>query len=308
MTDYRIGLGNTNADELQGVGISPTPPTNNQGLIYNSTTGLWTPSSVIASVTAPEIEATFTAANQIYKGTGAGTGALQDFDTVLNFQFGAAGQLFAGTGVSTGEKLGIGSAGQRLTVGGADPSGLEWSNPVNPALQYNDLLGWTSDPSVGIQGVILSLSATVFVHRIPLPAPITVTNLLIACSALGLTLSYVALFKSDGTIIGQSADQSTAWGATGALGLYTLPLVGGPHVCTPLAANDFLWAGVYVGTAATRPGFQVIHNSYGYLFNVGCSTARSRTAYVAQSNSPTLISFVPSSLATTNPFAWMGLS
>ena len=79
------------------------------------------------SVTAAAIEATFTAANQIYKGTGSGTGALQDFGTVLNFQFAAAGQLFVGTGAGTGEKLAIGSAGQVLTVGGADPSGLEWA-------------------------------------------------------------------------------------------------------------------------------------------------------------------------------------
>ena len=44
--------------------------------------------------------------------------------------FGAQGQLFAGTGVGTGETLAKGTAGQVLTVGGADPSGLEWSNPA----------------------------------------------------------------------------------------------------------------------------------------------------------------------------------
>ena len=81
-------------------------------------------------VSAAAIEATFTAANQIYKGTGAGVGALQDFGTVLNFQFAAAGQLFVGTGLGTGEKLAIGSAGTVLTVGGADPSGLEWAAPA----------------------------------------------------------------------------------------------------------------------------------------------------------------------------------
>jgi hypothetical protein len=309
MTDYRIGLGNTNADELQGVGISPTPPTNNQGLIYNSTTGLWTPSSVIASVTAPEIEATFTAANQIYKGTGAGTGALQDFDTVLNFQFGAAGQLFAGTGVSTGEKLGIGSAGQRLTVGGADPSGLEWSNPVNPALQYNDLLGWTFDGggagcSNNNQG-----PAYVILNRIPLPAAITVTNVLINLTVFGVTIthSFLALYNSAGTIIGQTADQSTAWMGGGALGLYTLPLVGGPYLCAPLGANDFLWAAFYCGTGATRPSFSQSQGSNSIPV-AGCTTARLRCAYINQSNTATLGNISPAGLTALAAPYWMAIS
>jgi hypothetical protein len=44
--------------------------------------------------------------------------------------FTVAGQLFVGTGNGTGERLGIGTAGQVLTVGGADPSGLEWATPA----------------------------------------------------------------------------------------------------------------------------------------------------------------------------------
>lgn len=85
---------------------------------------------VTSAASLAAINASFTAANQIIKGTGNGTGELIDFDTTLNFQFGAKGDLFAGTGSGTGEKLGIGSAGTVLTVGGADASGLEWSAPA----------------------------------------------------------------------------------------------------------------------------------------------------------------------------------
>ena len=85
---------------------------------------------VTSAASLAAIKASFTAANQIIKGTGNGTGELIDFDTTLNFQFGAKGDLFAGTGSGTGEKLGIGSAGTVLTVGGADASGLEWSAPA----------------------------------------------------------------------------------------------------------------------------------------------------------------------------------
>ena len=41
--------------------------------------------------------------------------------------FTAVGQLFAGTGNGTGELLGSGASGSVLTVGGADPTGLQWS-------------------------------------------------------------------------------------------------------------------------------------------------------------------------------------
>ena len=40
--------------------------------------------------------------------------------------FTAAGQLYVGTGSGTGELLAKGTAGQVLQVGGSDPSGLEW--------------------------------------------------------------------------------------------------------------------------------------------------------------------------------------
>lgn len=47
-----------------------------------------------------------------------------------------AGDLIAGTGNATIERLGIGAAGAVLTVGGADPSGLEWSAPIGAQVAY----------------------------------------------------------------------------------------------------------------------------------------------------------------------------
>jgi hypothetical protein len=48
----------------------------------------------------------------------------------VNSGFTAAGQIRVGTGGGTGELLGAGVAGQVLTVGGADPSGLKWLGPM----------------------------------------------------------------------------------------------------------------------------------------------------------------------------------
>jgi hypothetical protein len=258
-----------------------------------------------------QIEGLFTAANQIFKGTGSGTGELIDFGTTLNFQFGAAGQLFAGTGVGTGEKLAVGSAGQVLTVGGADPSGLEWSNPVNPALEYNDLLGWTHDPAMNNISVFpLPTAGYIYFGRIPLPAPMTVTNVWLLLETLGLTLvnSYVGLYNSNGALIGQSTDQSTAWGALGATGIKTIPLAGGPYVCTPLAANDFLWAAFYIGTAVTAPAFNLAINGTNVHSSAGTTTARTRYGAFGVSSTATLPSITPANLIPAQYPYWQGIS
>jgi hypothetical protein len=183
---------------------------------------------------------------------------------------------------------------------------------LNPALQYEDILGWAYDPTAGNSEQLLwGGPAHINLVRIPLPVAMTVTNVLCHVTTLGLTLthSYLALFTSNGTVIGQSVDQSTAWGATGATGLYTLPLVGGPFVCTPLAANDFLWAAWYEGTAITRSKMLIANNNIsGDNYLSFTSAPRSRFGYIAQADTATLASIV---LANVLPMAnalWLGIS
>jgi hypothetical protein len=179
------------------------------------------------------------------------------------------------------------------------------------ALQYNDLLGWTFDPAAIAGGAFYNPpAAQVVVNRIPLPAQKTVTNLFIYVATLGVTLThtYVALFKSDGTVIGQSVDQSTAWSVGGATGIYKLPLVGGPYVCTPLAANDFLWAAYYQGTAATSVTVCSSSGGDGGASNAGCTPARTRSGTVSQANTATLASINPGSISPGGNIYWMGIS
>jgi hypothetical protein len=181
---------------------------------------------------------------------------------------------------------------------------------LNPALQYNDLLGWTSDIADGSLTFDPIAAGYIYLGRIPLPAPLTVTNIWMVLEILGLTLvnSYVALYNSAGTVIGQSADQSTAWGAGGSTGIKTIPLVGGPYVCAPLAANDFLWAAHYVGTATTAPAFLFANNGAAERSSAGTTTARSRFAVIGQSNTATLPSITPSGLIPAQYPYWHGIS
>jgi hypothetical protein len=178
------------------------------------------------------------------------------------------------------------------------------------SMQYNDLLGWTFDGYLSSSNVAPTAVASIQLLRIPLPAQLTVTNVLMAVAIIGLTLthSFLALFKSDGTVIGQTADQSTAWGTGGSnYAQFVLPLAGGPKVCTPLAANDFLWAGLYIGTAATLPTFPGLAATSSSQANLARSRLRCGTYAVA--DTATLPSIVPGSI-TNYPTAaiWFGLS
>ena len=180
---------------------------------------------------------------------------------------------------------------------------------LNPALQYNDLLGWTFDGGGAPYVNNTNGAQYVVVNRIPLPAAITVTNVLIDLTVFGVTIthSFLALYNSAGTIIGQTADQSTSWMAGGALGIYTLPLVGGPYLCTPLGANDFLWAAHYHGTHVTAPTFAQSGASI-VIANAGCTTARLRNGYIFQANTATLGNISPAGLTVFGAPYWMAIS
>lgn len=79
---------------------------------------------------ASDVEGLFTADQQIFSGTGNGTGELIDLLAALKEYFASAGQLITGTGAGTGELLAAGAANSVLTVAGADPSTLSWAQPV----------------------------------------------------------------------------------------------------------------------------------------------------------------------------------
>jgi hypothetical protein len=174
------------------------------------------------------------------------------------------------------------------------------------SMQYNDLLGWTNEPENCNGAYAPNAAATLQLHRIPLPKSLTVTNICIQIGTQGtvLTHCFVALFKSDGTIVGQSADQSASWSSTQYTYL-TLALAGGPYVCAPLAANDFLWPALYIGTASVLPTFY--GPAGGGPANVGTVAARTRQGTIAQADTATLVSIVPASISQGIVTCWFGL-
>jgi hypothetical protein len=84
------------------------------------------------------------------------TGAVVLSAADVESTFTAKGQLFAGTGSGTGDLVTTGTAGQVLTVGGADASGLEWTTPAGGSVvpsQYTQTT-ITSDPAPAVIGTI----------------------------------------------------------------------------------------------------------------------------------------------------------
>lgn len=186
---------------------------------------------------------------------------------------------------------------------------LYQTTPVNTAVllapyAYNDLLGASVDDMASCQTspVALGSAAVLYLVRIPLPNPISITSVLTNLGTIAgaaLTNSFVVVFQSNGAVVGQTADQSATWAASGGLGIKTVALVGGPFAVSPLAANDFIWAAYYVGTAAgTLPAFQKGGTSSGASgVNIGTAAARTRVGSIAQANTATIANITPASIA-----------
>ncbi len=89
------------------------------------TPGTWGLSGASATVTAASIEGAFTAASQIFLGTGTNSGQLINLLGAIELMFSAAGQLIMGTGSATGQLLNPGPSGYVLTSQGTG-SALTW--------------------------------------------------------------------------------------------------------------------------------------------------------------------------------------
>lgn len=143
-------------------------------------------------------------------------------------------------------------------------------------------VAWSYDPVSCSTGSAM-VAGTLYLSRLRLRRAAPGTTLLMWVQAVGVTLTagqcFAGLWRSDGTLVGISADQSAAWQS---LGLKNTPLVGGPF---PLAAGDY-YAGAW-SNGVTPPAFFRSTNSGG-LPNMGSLTGflRMGTADVGLTTTP----------------------
>ena len=169
------------------------------------------------------------------------------------------------------------------------------------AQAFNDMLGWSADWALASTGTALPGAASVVLCKVPLPQAISITNVLYHLTTVAgstLTHCFMAVFKSDGTFVGQTADQTTIWETGGTTGLKSPALAGGPFPVAPLAPNDFVWVAFYVGTAAgTLPSFMKVNTGNGADYSWHLAVARTRFGSIAQADTATLASITPSGIA-----------
>jgi hypothetical protein len=164
-------------------------------------------------------------------------------------------------------------------------------------------------------------AATVYLNKLPLAGSGTstysVTNVVAYLNTKAtstLTHSYAGIVSSGGSLIAQSADQSSSgsnWSSTGTNGLVTVPMVGNPITITPTSVDDFVYVCLYIGTTAgTAPIFQASSSGSPTAFmNMALAAAASMTATQAVADTATpFTGLTLSSNTATAQAIWVALS
>ncbi|TXS16344.1 hypothetical protein EAO70_12970 [Streptomyces sp. adm13(2018)] len=149
---------------------------------------------------------------------------------------------------------------------------LEAANATRPA--DSSLKAWTFDPATNLVAQVLTTGLLEMV-KLPIRTATTITNIVAAISTAGsgLTASqnWAGLYSSAGTLLSQTADQTTAWASTG---VKVMPLAA-PQV---VAAGTYYVAFVSNGTT---PPQMPRGSSLGIgadLLNLGLTAATARYA------------------------------
>lgn len=168
--------------------------------------------------------------------------------------------------------------------------------------------------SCATSGTILTTAGSVYGSAIFIREKVTISTLYMNVTVAGATLTagqcWGLLYNSSGTLIGQSADQSTPWATAG---LQTMALAASATGSLTLPAGMY-W-GACVATGTTLPTFSRSAMSSASValvssfYNLGAGAAQSRTGVLATGITTTPANITPSAItqATGIPY-WLGLN
>jgi len=173
----------------------------------------------------------------------------------------------------------------------------------NASPQDQDLLAWSYDP-VMQTGSSTPPAGVLTLIKVPVYRACAVTNLLleVAIAGSGLTSgeNWAGLYTADGALIGQTADQSSAWES---FGLNTTALAGGPYYLSQG------WVYVVILTnGTTSPAFGRATVQGSGAVNAGLTVAAARHAVnsSAQTTLPSSITMSGNAFSATT--YWAALS
>lgn len=230
----------------------------------------------------------------------------------------ASGGFGAGAGTFTPV-----ARGQEGTTGVAHPVGsyvaqvLTASSLARIAHRIPDpsdqsLLSWSADSAGAFDSATATLvSGTLQIVRVPMPFPMTITNVVYAVTNAGATLTaaqnFVGIYDSAGTRQALSADQSTLWTS---VGLKTTAMTS-PWTPATTGSSAFCWV-VFLSVGTTPPRLAIVNNTavVGAIaaINAGTTTANTRFGRnaAAQTSLPATITLATN--ANSGVSVWVALS
>ena len=156
-------------------------------------------------------------------------------------------------------------------------------------------LAWNFDPASAYVLNTIPAGNTIYLMRINIRQPMSITNVILylVTVASGLTSgeNYAGLLSSSGTLLGVTADQTSAW-ETGGGTYHVMALAGGPYTVSP----PFVWV-PFVWNGGTGPTLAEIHADQATLNNVGTSVSTARAA--TNGTGTSLASITPASNSFT---------
>lgn len=190
----------------------------------------------------------------------------------------AKGDLVAATANDTPARVAVGTDGQVLTADAASAAGVKWATPTAatsapdtlrgvPGPKDHGLEAWSIDPRV-ITGSVAPTSGTLTLAGIRIDRAVTLANLHVYVGTLGAGLTagqcLLGLYDSAGTLLGQTADQSTAWTSVGAKKA---------ALVSPVAVTPGVYRVAILAVGTTPPAFSRGANANGQLVNFNLTTA-----------------------------------
>ncbi len=186
------------------------------------------------------------------------------------------------------------------------PRGVDTQTTVDAAGAFVPkdigLLAAAFDPAAAVTtSTVLPSSGVLYLIRVRLDRPQLVTNIVIAITTAGATLTAnqnkAALYDAAGALIGTTGDQSTAWTSTG---MKTMALAGGAVTLN----TGYYWIALWAN-GTTRPAF--VRGNSALVVNGVLAAASARWATCNNGITTT----APATLGTrtaSNTAYWAGLS
>lgn len=162
---------------------------------------------------------------------------------------------------------------------------------IVPPTGFEAIYGWKSqafDPITVATSLTLTTSGVIYLTKLPWYSTDTITNIIVDVRTQGSTLTsgqcFAGIYTSAGTLVGTTADQSTAWASTG---IKTMALSSGPYTVPGGGSSGFIYA-AFLFNGTTGPSFlrSATTNASQINFSLTAGSLRAASISTGQTSLP----------------------